>query len=167
MTEDGTPVSPASPADEAGVTPDGLYPADQVIEEQPEEPVASEQTSAPPPVSLWQWLRGVFSGQSQDIDQRLDELQAAIAAHPDKAVNYILLGELFAELREYPLAVEYLETGLQFASRQVAEADWGIVAQTLQDRALAGLTAAEVQLQRHKQAVTHADASKGIQDTAQ
>lgn len=166
MTDDGTPVSPASPADEAGVTLDGPVADGQIIEEQPEEPVAPEQNNAPPPVSLWQRLRYLVSGHPQAVDQRLDELEAAIKQHPDKAVNYILLGELYAEVREYTLAVEYLDMGLQLATRQVAAEDWGIIAQTLQDRALAGLTAAEAQLQRQNREKLK-DAGKDIHDTAQ
>ncbi len=148
MNEDGTPVSPTSQEDEAGVTLDLPEDNEPLIDDRPVEPVAPEQTSAPPPVSLWKRLRSIFSRQGSDIDERLDELEAAIKEYPDKAVNYVLLGELFAELYEYQLAVEYFDIGLRLATQQVAAEDWGIIAQTLQDRALVGLTAAETQLKR-------------------
>ncbi|KXK13627.1 MAG: hypothetical protein UZ15_CFX003003267 [Chloroflexi bacterium OLB15] len=72
-------------------------------------------------------------------EKALHELNAAIDAHPEGAVNYVFRGELLFKLKEYAAAEADFQRALEMASDQVAKSRWGIVAQTVQDRAYAGL----------------------------
>ena len=83
-----------------------------------------------------------------DAARRLDELTQMIAEYPDAAANYVLRGELLAESGDYAAAVDDFRRGLELAAQRLDTADWGLVAQTLQDRALAGLEQTERRLKR-------------------
>jgi hypothetical protein len=83
-------------------------------------------------------LRWLGISREQKVDQ-LTELNRAINTYPDAAVNYVLRGEVYAELGEYALAKADFEHGLMLAEAQFAGSDWGFLAQALRDRALVGL----------------------------
>lgn len=75
-------------------------------------------------------------------EMRLMALNEAIASYPDAAANYVLRGELLLKLGEAALAAADFRYALALTAAQVQTADWGLVAQTLHDRALVGLTRA-------------------------
>lgn len=70
---------------------------------------------------------------------RVTALNRAIDADPDAPVNYVLRGELRLKLREREAAAADFQKALALADSAFAASDWGLVAQTLCDRALAGL----------------------------
>lgn len=82
--------------------------------------------------SIWRQLRG------KDTEARLAALNHAIAIHPDSPENYVLRGELYLNMHLYELALLDFEFAEQWATNQYAEADWGVLAQALQDRAELG-----------------------------
>lgn len=93
-------------------------------------------------VSLGQHIRrlvGLCRPTSAELEMRLADLNRAIAAHPDAAINYALRGELYLDAREYALAAADFERALALAAAEAESADWGIIAQAVQDRALEGL----------------------------
>lgn len=84
--------------------------------------------------------RSFFGGLWAGRRTRIDALSHAIEMNPEEPANYILRGELYYQLREYALAEVDFQRGYILASEQVEANRWGIVAQTLLDRALYGLT---------------------------
>jgi hypothetical protein len=72
----------------------------------------------------------------------LQDLNRAIAEHPTSPTNYVLRGELALDTKDYGQAAADFEKALELGSAQVETATWGIVAQTMQDRAYAGLAKA-------------------------
>jgi hypothetical protein len=85
-------------------------------------------------------------GERADMDnQRLWMLNETIAAHPDNASAYLLRAELFAEYNYHALAVPDFERAIIYATQQIEQAHkgqgeaWGLIAQSVQDRAMEGL----------------------------
>jgi uncharacterized protein HemY len=72
-------------------------------------------------------------------ERQLERLNRAIAENPEIPTNYVLRGELALETKDYPQATADFEKALELASLQVHTSRWGVVAQTMQDRAYAGL----------------------------
>ncbi len=87
-----------------------------------------------PPPSFWQRILGVFSR-----DSRLYDLNWAVKAYPDAPANYVLRGELLFARGDLFGAIADFRRGYELAAIGVENEDWGVVAQSLQDRALAGL----------------------------
>ena len=83
---------------------------------------------------MWQRLRATFSQQ-----ERWRNLNWAIMAYPNAAANYVLRGELLLRQGDTPGAIADFRKALDLAMVQVEVEDWGVVAQTVQDRALVGL----------------------------
>jgi len=104
------------------------------------------------PTTFWgtmrRWLFPNKADQAAKFADRLLELDRAIYQHPDAMTNYVLRGELYLKIGEYEAAYADFEQGLDLAATQVEEADWGVVAQTMQDRALVGLRAAAKHVDR-------------------
>jgi uncharacterized protein HemY len=75
-------------------------------------------------------------------ERLLRSLNRAIEEHPDSPTNYVLRGELALETKDYGQAIDDFEQALELAAAQVETNRWGFVAQTMQDRAFAGLTRA-------------------------
>lgn len=102
----------------------------EVIEPEPHVP-----EPAPPRRRSWRtWFR-----PSARYEERLRALDEAIAAHPQAAANYVLRGDLLLKLDRPAEAQADYQRALEFAARAVESEDWGVVAQVVQDRALAGL----------------------------
>ncbi len=70
---------------------------------------------------------------------RIDGLGEAIERSPNIPANYVLRGELYLTLKRYADAEMDFRRALDLAAAQVESQDWGVVAQVMQDRALAGL----------------------------
>lgn len=104
--------------------------ADEVIE--PEAPAPE-----PPPSRGHLW-RTLFRPSARR-EERLRALDEAITAHPQAAANYILRGDLLLKLDRPAEAQEDYRRALEFAAQAVENENWGVVAQVVQDRALAGL----------------------------
>jgi len=84
--------------------------------------------------SLWQRIRAAFSRQ-----ERWRDLNWAIAAFPNVAANYVLRGEFLLRQGDTLGAIADFRKALELAAVQVEADDWGVVAQSVQDRALVGL----------------------------
>ncbi|MEO8393756.1 MAG: tetratricopeptide repeat protein, partial [Chloroflexota bacterium] len=84
--------------------------------------------------SWWQRLRGSFSQR-----ERWRNLNWSIAAYPNVAANYVLRGELLLKQGDTPGAIADFRKALDLAMVDVEKEDWGVVAQSVQDRALVGL----------------------------
>lgn len=86
------------------------------------------------PPSFWQRLLGTFSR-----DTRLYNLNWSIKAYPDAPANYVLRGEVLLAKGDLFGAIADFRKGYELAAVAVEEENWGVVAQGMQDRALAGL----------------------------
>lgn len=130
-------------ASETGLAEDEAAPRDEVIEEVQSAPVLS-----PAGEPVWKKLLQQVLGMpdAEAVQQRVNELNRAIADDPESAVNYVLRGEAYLDAGEYALAFADFQRGAEIAGTQVEQNDWGIVAQTVQDRALQGLKRAEKRL---------------------
>lgn len=113
----------------------------------PDEPEAVAEAVPPQPVSFMDWLRGLFSGP---VAQRLDDLNEAIARHPQTASNYVLRGEIWLEQGEYEMAAADFERAQALAAGQFEQDEWGLVSQTLRDQAGHGLQRAMRKLAHHR-----------------
>lgn len=95
---------------------------------------SDEQATVASSLSLWTRIRRSFSRM-----ERWHNLNWTIAAYPDVAANYVLRGELLLRQGDTLGAISDFRHALRLAAAQVETEDWGIVAQAMQDRALAGL----------------------------
>ncbi len=92
------------------------------------------QVSEPASPGLWPRIRAAFS-----VQERWSNLNWAIAAYPDVPTNFLLRGELLLAKGDVHGAIMDFRRALELAEAAVEQEDWGLVAQTTQDRALAGL----------------------------
>ena len=83
-------------------------------------------------------LKALVFGQPVSDDTRLRELSLAIIEYPRSSSNYVLRGELYLHYREYARAESDFRRALLLAAEAVETENWGILAQAMQDRALAG-----------------------------
>jgi tetratricopeptide (TPR) repeat protein len=83
-------------------------------------------------------LKALLFGQPVSDDTRLRELSIAIIEYPRSTSNYVLRGELYLHYREYARAEADFRRALLLAAEAVETENWGILAQAMQDRALAG-----------------------------
>lgn len=95
-------------------------------------------------VSFWTRLRRAIVGAPHRMDdpafaERIRQLDQAIENAPDTPANYVLRGELYLDAGEYHLAQADFQRGYELAAQQFERSDWGLIAQAMQDRALAGL----------------------------
>lgn len=91
------------------------------------------------PASWWGRLFRRGSRQAEEYGRRLLELDNAIIAYPDASANYVFRGEIYLELGEDELAALDFRRALELAGVELETNRWGLIAQTLQDRALTGL----------------------------
>lgn len=96
--------------------------------------------------SFWQWLRRKLGTGNRNRPDRLAALDDAIVMHPESPSNYVLRGELYLKVRDYLQAAHDFEKARHLIERHLVEDNWGIVAQSLQDRALRGLEQARQHL---------------------
>jgi len=113
------------------------------------EPESVIDVQAPVPIEkpdFWQRVRSVFAASPSDRVARLTQLTRAIEDAPEAAVNYVLRGELYMDMREYALAHVDFQRAYEVAEAHFEIADWGFMEQVMRDRALAGLDKARRRL---------------------
>lgn len=88
--------------------------------------------------SLMQRFRAWLPGETGKRAELLN-LTDAIASFPNAPSNYVMRGELYLKLGHYAEARADFHQALTLASQEFADANWGLIAQSLQDRAVAGL----------------------------
>lgn len=103
-------------------------------ETQEPEAVTPAQPAGP---TAWTKLRRALGWAS--AEERLNDLTRAIEEAPTGAVNYLLRGEIYLAQQNAEQAQADLEQAAALAAGEYAAADWGLGAQVIQDRALAGL----------------------------
>lgn len=120
-----------------------------------EEPTVVEEDvvqSPPPPMGIWQRVRRWVVPSVEDLrdeyDQRLAELNDAVALHPDDPTNYMLRGEAYLEINKPEFALADFEKAFETASGRLEQTHWGFVMQVVQDRAQRGLLKAKQHLWR-------------------
>lgn len=89
-----------------------------------------------------EWLSWLFPSV-HDTARRIADLTEALATYPDSATLYLSRAEAYAEIEEYGQAVEDFRRAARLADEQFKTKPWGVVAQTLRDRALRGLQQAQ------------------------
>ncbi|MCA9902890.1 MAG: hypothetical protein KC547_03455 [Anaerolineae bacterium] len=118
-----------------------------VVEGQPEDLVS--MAAAPSRHGLLQRLRALLFGGATDdaglMAERLIALSSVIEQYPDEAGNYVMRGELYLEMNDRGRATEDFECALELAEAQLERSDWGIVTQSVRDRALVGLEKARAE----------------------
>jgi hypothetical protein len=110
---------------------------------------SSEEKRKHTPRTVWQelgmWLWPTARERAEMDNERLRVLNETIAQHPDSASAYLWRAELFAEYNYHALAVPDFERAIIYATQQIDKANkgqgeaWGIIAQSVQDRAMEGL----------------------------
>lgn len=120
-----------------------------------EEPtvVDEEESQTPSPrMGIWQQvLRRVIPSVENlrdEYNQRLAELNDAVALHPDNPTNYMLRGETYLEINKPEFALADFEKAFELASGHLEQTNWGFVMQVVQDRAQRGLLKAKQRLWR-------------------
>lgn len=101
-------------------------------------------------VSFWdvvrqQMLRQDVQGQ---YHQRLANLDAAVQQFPEAASNYLLRGEFLLEQGRYEAAAADFEQAIEQAQAEYEGRRWGVVAQSVRDRALEKLFVVQRKLQQ-------------------
>ncbi len=110
---------------------------------------ATTPVQAPSP-PWWVRLRRAFFGPATapDDETRLQSLDYAIERYPEAPANYVLRGELYLQHARYDAAAFDFKEALRLCEAELEQNAWGVVAQTLRDRALTGLEHAEAQAKK-------------------
>lgn len=146
MTEPTAPISTldeSAPASEVGTVQSASAEPVQEL------PVDLPENGAVPAQPGWlDWMRGLLTGRLSEaaLTERLREVDGAIARNPEAAINYVTRGELLLQAGLPEAALADFQQGYLLANEEFQDADWGVVAQVTQDRALRGLHQAERQL---------------------
>jgi len=113
-------------------------------------PETVEISQKPKPKSRFGWLRRLLprSPGPGGVQARLWDLDQTISAYPEASSNYVARGELYLEMGEVELAYADFSKAWKLATEQIESADWGIIAQTMQSRAEAGLSEAQRRMTR-------------------
>jgi hypothetical protein len=91
-------------------------------------------------------LFGLFTGGRQQADDMEGELDRAIERYPEAASNFVLRGELRLKRGDAELARADFVRAYEIAAQNLADHQFGFVAQMTQDRALDGLERARALL---------------------
>src|SRR5262249_26847283 len=109
------------------------------------------QPEIPPAEPGWRRLMKTLLGGlgwagKADFTERIRYLNQAIDAAPETSSNYVLPGEVYFEAGEYALAQADFQRAYDLAVGQFERSNWGLMAQAMRDRALAGLEKSEKKL---------------------
>lgn len=133
MTND--PFDTAPPLDETDQPPESA-PAAAPLDAEPQ-PSSTPARAA----SFGAWVRGWFSrgDERERLLQRMANLDHAIEHTPETASNYLLRGEVHMALGDTEAARADFEQALALADAELAESEWGFIAQSTRDRVLVWL----------------------------
>ncbi len=110
-------------------------------------PDNARETDAGHPPTFWKRLVRLLLpsplARAERQAERLRELNVALRLYPESPTNYVLRGEFYLELGDYGRAADDFCKALGLACRQFDDDRWGIVAQSMQDRAQRGLKIAQ------------------------
>jgi tetratricopeptide (TPR) repeat protein len=134
----------ALPPDEQPTAPE---PTGEITADSAASAADAAPQAAPALVTFSQRMRRWLGLDGAEHQQRLDALSASIQARPHAAVNYLLRGELHLDAGRYEAAFQDFTQALRYADAQLEQSDWGVVAQTLRDRALVGLRRSRSRIQ--------------------
>ena len=102
-------------------------------------PEDADQPAEPERVSFWHRVRRFFfqtaGEKAAEQRQRMADLNRAISDNPQAAANYLLRGELRLERGQYELARHDFMQAIELAEAQFENDQWGLVAQSVMDRA--------------------------------
>lgn len=87
---------------------------------------------------LFDWLWPSPERRRRQLYERISALDMTIACYSQSPAGYLLRGELYLELQEYELAAADFERAAEYASAKLERAEWGLLAQVVQDRAQQG-----------------------------
>jgi tetratricopeptide (TPR) repeat protein len=95
-------------------------------------------------LSFWDWVRARVLGQDvfAEYRQRLANLDQAIAHYPDAPANYLQRGEFHLRMGDHTAAAEDFHKALELAAADYEASSWGVLAQSVRDRAIEGLAEA-------------------------
>jgi hypothetical protein len=156
MTDDFKPVSETSPdplpfdeerdqSIELNNSETDFHPNDELVLAETGTASGGWETQTAKPILAR--IRQFLLGSEEQVAERIRHLDEAIENAADTSTNYVLRGELYLSAREYSLARRDFQRAYELAASQFAHSDWGLMAQAMQDRALAGLQQAEKRLQ--------------------
>jgi cytochrome c-type biogenesis protein CcmH/NrfG len=91
---------------------------------------------------FWKTSAEKFAEQQK----RVRNLTHSIEINPGNATNYVFRAEVYLEQEAWQLAQADFEKALKVAEKQIETDRWGLVAQTMQDRAFRGLQLAQKRL---------------------
>lgn len=89
------------------------------------------------------WVYPSAEDELAQVKDRLRELNRAVAREPQSAALYVSRGEAYLKGGEIEAAVQDFRQALTLAETQFKTDAWGLVAQSVRDRALQGLTQAQ------------------------
>ena len=105
----------------------------------------------PKPKSKLGWFRRLFPGSAPSgLQARLWDLDQTISAYPDSPSNYVVRGEIYLDMGEAELAYADFSIAWKLATEQIESANWGLIAQAMQNRAEAGLAEAQRRMARRE-----------------
>ena len=94
-------------------------------------------------LSVWErltaWLNLSAADRQNQHMERIQGLTRAISRDPASAALYLCRGESYLEAGDLVSAAAYFRQALALAEVQFKTETWGVVAQTLRDRAFRGL----------------------------
>jgi cytochrome c-type biogenesis protein CcmH/NrfG len=108
------------------------------------EPVSTSVSETPesPLERLRRWLMPTPVEQAKQYQARLEQLDNAIAHHPEAVSNYVVRGELHLEAGMVDLAVMDFQRAVELGAQQFDSERWGIITQAMRERACDGLNRA-------------------------
>jgi tetratricopeptide (TPR) repeat protein len=93
------------------------------------------------------WIAQLFpgrAGRAARQQRRLAVLNRALARDPELASGYVLRAELYLSAGQVDQAITDFSRALALLERQLDTERWGVVTQTMRDRALSGLEQAKL-----------------------
>lgn len=81
------------------------------------------------------WLRRRSGVRYKRALDAISDLDDAILRHPEAPTNYVLRGEIYLRIGYNHLAIDDFEAAIALAAEEFEARRWGVIAQTMQDRA--------------------------------
>jgi hypothetical protein len=127
---------------------DEVMPQSGVDDGNDDSPPVDEPAMPPATLPRRPWWKQAWAGLLEQRDpvalaEQRHALDSAIAANPDVPVNYLLRGEFLLTNGDPGAAEADFRRALDLAAQQLENADWGFIAQAVEDRARVGLKKAQ------------------------